>query len=175
MSLVLVERAFESPQIFAELQAREDAVGWCLEQYDVAFRRTYFGVDGLRAVCLFNAPDAESVRATQRRAGVPMQRAYPIEVSGSAEPLLTEQDGHPLIVELDHDEPVTVAGLDALWAARAARLASQGARLHGCYLARGGRRSVALLTAASTEGSGTLAHEVDLPGARVWPAILHLP
>jgi len=80
MERVIVERRFDGPQAFESLQAAEDAFAWCLEQHRVRFVRSYFSTDRKRMICEYEAPDAESVRATQRTAGLPFERIWTARV-----------------------------------------------------------------------------------------------
>ena len=76
---VIVERSFEMPVELADLQAKEDAGQWCLDSYDVRFVRTFFSTDRRRMLCLYCAPDAESVRAAQLKAQMPLERVWSFE------------------------------------------------------------------------------------------------
>lgn len=76
LAQVMVERSFKSPADFEELQAIEDRGGWCLEMHQVSFLRTYFSKDRFRMLCLYDAPDAESVRIAQQKAGMPFERVW---------------------------------------------------------------------------------------------------
>ena len=76
MTLVVVEREFPEPAVFGEIQAVEDAGAWCLDLHQVRFVRTYFSSDRQRMICLYEAPDAESVRLSQRRIGLPFERVW---------------------------------------------------------------------------------------------------
>lgn len=73
---VLVSRRFDQPAVFAEIQALEDAGAGCLETHRVRFMRTFFSKDRRRMICLYRAPDAESVRIAQREAGMPVERVW---------------------------------------------------------------------------------------------------
>jgi hypothetical protein len=73
---VIVERRFEDPVTVESLQAIEDAAAWCLQQYKVTFLRTFFSADKRRMLCLYKAPDAESVRLAQREAKMPVERVW---------------------------------------------------------------------------------------------------
>jgi hypothetical protein len=75
---VLVGRRFEEPANLEEIQAIEDAGAGCLETHRVRFVRTYFSRDGKRMLCLYQAPDAESVRIAQREAGMPVDRVWAV-------------------------------------------------------------------------------------------------
>lgn len=69
---VVVTRTFPAPVAMEDIQAIEDAGAHCLEAHRVRFVRTYFSLDRLRMLCLYEAPDAESVRLAQHQAGMPL-------------------------------------------------------------------------------------------------------
>jgi len=77
---VLVERRFDEGVTLQQIQDIEDAGIWCLETRDVHFVRTFFALDRKRMICLYRAPDAESVRLAQRQAGVPFNDAWSFRV-----------------------------------------------------------------------------------------------
>jgi len=81
---VVVERSFETPVTLEEIQAIEDAGASCLESRGVEFVRTLFSRDGKRMVCLYKAPDAESVREAQRKAGMPVDSIWSFELKAAA-------------------------------------------------------------------------------------------
>lgn len=76
LASVVVERRFEEPVAVEELQAVEDAAAWCLEQHRVTFLRTFFSADRKHMLCLYQAPDAESVRLAQKQAKMPVHRVW---------------------------------------------------------------------------------------------------
>jgi Nickel responsive protein SCO4226-like len=75
---VLVGRRFDEPAVLTEVQAIEDAGAGCLQTHRVRFVRTYFSRDRRRMMCLYLAPDAESVRIAQREAGMPVESVWAI-------------------------------------------------------------------------------------------------
>jgi len=81
---VVVERRFEEAADFEALQALEDAGAWCLEQYQVTFLRTFFSADRKRMICLYRAPDAESVRRAQHQAKMPVERVWACQLFTTA-------------------------------------------------------------------------------------------
>lgn len=89
---VVVERAFEAPVDFAEIQALEDRGAWCLQLHRVRFVQTFFSLDCRHMICLYDAPDAESVRLAQSKTGLPFERVWsaavyvPTGVGGTADP-----------------------------------------------------------------------------------------
>ncbi len=73
---VLVERRFDTPVVLDDIQALEDAAAGCLSSHRVRFACTFFSLDRRRMLCLYQAPDAESVRTAQRQAGMPLERVW---------------------------------------------------------------------------------------------------
>lgn len=73
---VVVERHFEEAASFDDLQALEDTAADCLNLHRVQFVRTYFSTDKKRMICLYHAPDAESVRIAQHQAGMPVTKVW---------------------------------------------------------------------------------------------------
>lgn len=73
---VLVRRRFEQAVSVEQIQALEDASAWCLEARRVKFVRTYFSTDCKRMICLYHAPDAESVRQAQHQANMPVEDVW---------------------------------------------------------------------------------------------------
>lgn len=82
---VLVERSFDAAVTLDQIQAIEDAGIDCLETRNVQFVRTFFSADQRRMICLYRAPDAESVREAQRHAGVPFDAAWTFRGIGPAD------------------------------------------------------------------------------------------
>lgn len=73
---VLVERSFEQPVTFTEIQSAAIARASCFEMHGVRIARTLFSLDRKRMMCLYEAPDAESVRIAQREAGLPYDKVW---------------------------------------------------------------------------------------------------
>jgi uncharacterized protein DUF4242 len=76
MAFVIVERSFGEPVQFDEIQAIGDRGAWCFDAYGVRFVRSFFSTDRRRMICLYEAPDADSVREAQRKAGMPFERVW---------------------------------------------------------------------------------------------------
>lgn len=79
---VIVERCFDDAVDLQAIQDIERAGIWCLEVRNVRFLRTFFSADRRRMLCLYAAPDAESVRQAQREAGMPFDEAWSFTRSG---------------------------------------------------------------------------------------------
>lgn len=88
MSLVIVERALEEPREFSSLQAIENAASSCLVTHRVRPLRAFISRDRRHMICLYDAPDAESVRETQRVAGLPVSHVWSgVQVVDRPQPL----------------------------------------------------------------------------------------
>jgi hypothetical protein len=85
MEHVVVERVFDEPVDFDEVQALEDRNAWCLELHRIRFLRTYFSSDRRRMICVYEAPDAESVRLANRQAGMPFERVWTASIHEPSE------------------------------------------------------------------------------------------
>jgi hypothetical protein len=73
---VVVRRSFDQPVTVESVQAIEDAGAWCMELHKVTFLRTFFSVDCKHMICLYQAPDAESVRLAQQQAKMPVEKVW---------------------------------------------------------------------------------------------------
>jgi hypothetical protein len=78
---VAVERSFDEATTLEEIQALEDAGAHCLEMRNVEFVCTLFSSDRKRMICLYRAPDAESVREAQREAGMPVDAVWAFDIA----------------------------------------------------------------------------------------------
>ena len=52
----------------------------CHNAHRVRFLRTLLSADGLRAICEYEAPDAEAVRAVNRQLNAPFERVWTASV-----------------------------------------------------------------------------------------------
>ena len=84
ISTVMVTRCFDQPVALDDIQAIEDAGIACLEMRDVTFVKSLFSNDRKRMMCLYQAPDAETVRDAQREAGMPVDQVWACQVISPA-------------------------------------------------------------------------------------------
>lgn len=86
MKLIVVERTLTEP-LFASTMAERVASGSaCLEAHRVRFVRSLVSADGLRTICEYEAPDAETVRLANRKLGLPFDRVWAAETYVSPAP-----------------------------------------------------------------------------------------
>jgi hypothetical protein len=73
---VVVERSFDAPVRFEELEALGDAKTRCLERHGVKRTHSAFALDGKRLLCFYTAPDADAVRRVQIEIGAPFSAVW---------------------------------------------------------------------------------------------------
>jgi hypothetical protein len=76
MANVLVEVDFEKPLTDEESRDMGKRIDECVGARKGYWVRSYIAKDGLRMVCQFEAPDAESVREAWRSAGARFNRVW---------------------------------------------------------------------------------------------------
>jgi len=80
MEHVIVERVFLEPVEFADIERAASLGQSCLEARRVTLLRSSLSRDGLRMICEYEAPDAESVRVANQLAGSPFERIWTARV-----------------------------------------------------------------------------------------------
>lgn len=175
MELVLVERRFDKPVTFGDIQKLEDEGSWCLRNYKVRFIKTFFSRDRKRMICLYEAPDAESVRLAEEQANVPYDKAWtciPVSLSGEAQYGNSEE---LVVVERMFPAPAT---LD--FVSNALRRAGWCLDLHHAvlvesFLGSNGLQMVCIFRAPDAESVRLANKQGGVPYAEVWTATLHTP
>ena len=76
METILVERDLARPATVDEVLAMEDRLEWCFNTYRIERVRSYLSADGRTLVCVFRAPDVESVKRASTKMAVPPRRIY---------------------------------------------------------------------------------------------------
>ena len=170
MSTVLVERSFAEPVAFEDIQALEDRGAWCLEAHGVRFLRTYVSRDRRRMVCLYDAPDAESVRLAERKAGVPFERAWSARTLRHDGP---EARGDAIVVERVLPRPMDEAAIREAVAAGRWCLEQHACRAVWTYLSADDLRCLCVFEAPDAESVRRTQRQIGMPFETAWPATFH--
>lgn len=80
MARIVLERTFDPRTGKAEFERAGEELERCLETRDVKPIRSVVAADYSRAVCEFDAPDADTVRAALRQAGIRFERVWTADV-----------------------------------------------------------------------------------------------
>lgn len=76
MASIVIERRFDPALTDTDLQHMMARAGPCLSERNAHWIRSYLSVSRERMICLFDAPDAESVRQAFRLAGLSVDSAW---------------------------------------------------------------------------------------------------
>lgn len=80
MEHVIVERVFLEPVEFADVERAAEAGQSCFAARRIRLLRSSLSRDGLRMICEYEAPDAESVRVANQLSGAKFERIWTARV-----------------------------------------------------------------------------------------------
>jgi hypothetical protein len=80
MEHVIVERQYAQAVDPDAVRAAGAAANGCHDALRVRWLRSTLSLDGKRMICEYEAPDAETVRRAQDRAGLPYERVWTARV-----------------------------------------------------------------------------------------------
>lgn len=72
----VVERSFPGPLTEAQAAAAISGARSCLDIHRAELARSFLARDGMRMVCVFRAPDAETVRTVNRQVQIPYDKIW---------------------------------------------------------------------------------------------------
>jgi hypothetical protein len=84
---VLGQRICEAPIDLTDFRRSAVAASWCLAMYRVILVRSFLSRDRKRAIHLYHATDAESVRLAERSSGMPLDKVWPCRGVGGCLPV----------------------------------------------------------------------------------------
>ncbi len=175
MELVIVERHFETPVDFESIQSVESASAGCLQTHRVTFVQTLFSRDRKRMLCLYEAPDAESVRVAERKAGVPFDRAWACErirEHGAGAP--ADSRVH-VVAERRFTAPITPQDVRRIQAGSTSCLEANDAKRLESYLSQDGLTMICVFLAPDAESLRRAGRMLQIHDEIIWSATLHLP
>jgi Protein of unknown function (DUF4242) len=169
MTLIVVERAFEAPREYSELQAREQSAAFCLDTYRVKSLQSFLAFDRRHMLCLYEAPDAEAVRATQRTAELPVAHIWPAQVI--VEHSTPVPPGYSLVVAQRAMPPGITLELIQQGLA-ASKGCNDRLRLehHAAYRSLDGSRMCCIYYSPDVESVRVTSRENGVPLERAWSA-----
>ena len=176
MTSVLVERVFEEPVELEAIQELSDRGAWCLQLHRVRYIRTLFARDRRRMICIYEAPDAESVRIAQVQAGMPLTRVWSAQIIAPAPGVDRARQGEELIVvERTLEQTWTLEAVGQAVSQGGECLHRHGARYRGGFLSHDGRRMVCVFLAADAESVRLANRAAGVPFDCAWTASQHEP
>jgi len=173
LELVLVERRFERPVEFEDIQSFEDAGFRSPDAHGVRFLKMFLSRDRRRMLCLYEAPDAEAVRLAESQGKVPCERAWtctnlrndsPPHKTSAAEYVVAER----VFLEMVTPEFVSIARQQAGWC-----LDLHRAEYVESFLGSDGLRMVCLFRAPDAEAVRRANQQGGFPYTEIWTASVH--
>lgn len=76
MEFIVVERSYDPPITQAEIEARMRSPNGCYDLWRVKHVLTVLSLDGRKALCMYEAPDAASVRNASEQNGDAYDRIW---------------------------------------------------------------------------------------------------
>jgi hypothetical protein len=151
-----------------DIQSIEDAGQWCLDAYGVRFIKTFFSKDGLRMLCLYQAPDAESVRKAETQARVPYERAWTCEHIQGLAPAEGGTPGEYVVAERFFTEPVTRESILQGMQQGSSCFDLRRVQHVESFLGGGGHRMVCLFRAPDAEAVRVANRQANAPATAIW-------
>jgi|KBSSwiStaDraftv2_1062776.scaffolds.fasta_scaffold135280_2 hypothetical protein len=173
MEFVLVERRFEQPVELKDIQAQEGEGSWCLDAHNVRFLKSFFSKDRRRMLCLYEAPDAESVRLAEAQAKLPFDSAWTCHHLRGGQRLPHASATEYVLVERSFPEPLTKEFVTTTFPKASGCMELHRASYVEGFLGHDGQRMVCVFRAPDAEAVRTANTQAGLPYTSVWTASLH--
>jgi hypothetical protein len=168
MSLIIVETTADQPMTPEMIKDADERVLPCLDARNATWRYSLLASDRQRMICTFDAPDAESVRDSYRRAGLPSR---PIWSGDLIKPDTIFQPDSTMRYVMEGSYP---ALSEANWNEIRHKL------LHYCakhkiewlqsYISRDRTRIIYELNASDIGSIQVVADNLGISGDRIWSA-----
>jgi hypothetical protein len=175
VELVLVERRFDEPANLEDISKLMRDNSWCSETYKIRFVKTLFSRDRRRMLCLFEAPDTESVRLAEEKSRVSYERAWACSQMKGESTVFDASASELVVVERKFPTPVTLE-----YVSSARRRAGWCLDLHRTtyiesYFGGDGMKMVCVYRAPDAEAVRMANDQAQVPYTDVWTATVHGP
>jgi hypothetical protein len=175
MATVVVEHEFKRRVSATGLHAGVDSARWCMDLHRVRPGVHYLATDGFRCACVFDAPDAEAIRAALRAALISPKAVWAATIHPGPG---CDEDGTPDIaasrvlaaVERSFARPVAFDDLSALVDQGASCLDLHQVRFLRSYFSLDRQRMLCLYEGPDVEAVRIVNRQVGLPFDSVWGA-----
>lgn len=179
MTSIIVEREYSAPVTMDGLDRVDEVCRWCLDLHRCHVRLQAVSSDGLRSLCVYEAPDADSVRRVADQFGLsPAPSIWPSTVASPGQQdvpeLLPGETGFSLVDRL-FPEPVELSDLKAKQDAGLACLSMHRVRFVRSYSSIDRQRMLCLYAAPDLESVRIANRMIGLPFSQVWAARMHPP
>lgn len=174
MLLAIVETLADSPLTPESPTDTDLRVLACLTECNVTRRYSLLSRDRLRKICIYNAPDAESVRESYRKGGGVFSRIWAGEL---IQPQGIQPQRHPSmlkVIECTYP-PLGQAEWQEVSSQILSCYAQRGIEWVRSYLSRDRTRLICELNAPDTQSIREAQHRAGVSFDRVWSATIVIP
>ncbi len=175
MSLVIVETLVDYPLTPEQLTATDLQVLACLDERQAAWRYSLLSSDRHRMLCIFEAPDAESVREAYRKGGGGFKQIWAAELILPDGRQPQRDPGILKIFEGTFPGGFTEAEWDEANRHVLPCYAEHGVEWVQSYVSSDRTRVVCELNSPDAEIIRTTHRKFDIPCDRVWSATVITP
>ncbi|NJK77143.1 MAG: DUF4242 domain-containing protein [Oscillatoriales cyanobacterium RU_3_3] len=171
MTITIVETLSDSPLTPEELTDVDYRVWECLTERNATWRYSLLSVDRHRMICTFDAPDAESVRESYRKAGGFFNRIWAGEIV-KPEGIQPQHNEAILKVFEGTYPPISQAELDEVSHKTLNCYVERGIEWIQSYLSFDRTRLICELNAPDLESVREVQRKLNIPFDRVWSAMV---
>jgi uncharacterized protein DUF4242 len=175
VELVLVERRFDEPVKLEDISKLMRDNSWCIETYKIRFVKTLFSRDRRRMLCLFEAPDTESVRLAEEKSRVPYDRAWACSQIKGESTVFDASASEFVVVERAFPTPVTPEVVSSALQRAGWCLDLHRVSYVESYLGGDGIKMVCVYRAPDAEAVRMANEKGQVPYTDVWTATVHGP
>ena len=170
MSIVVVERSFAEPLDFARIRAIDR--GDCLRRHGARSLYNLFARDGRHLVCVYEAPDAEAVRAAQDPSLLPYDRVWSAQKIAIA-PAQTDPRYESVVVQRELPTPVTREVAEAFASDPTGCMSRNRCSVVQSLLSLDGLRMICVYRAPDAESVRNANVQIAAPFIRAWAATVY--
>lgn len=173
MSLIIVETVTEQPLTDERLDAVSQSIAPCVEARNGTWRYSLLSGDRHRMICIYDAPDAESMRDAHRRGGLAPKRVW---AGNIIQPEGTPPQQPTLLTVFEGTYPPLS---DDEWDESSSKILScyeeRGIEWIQTYLSLDRTRMICELNAPDLESVREVQRRLNIPFDHVWSAQVFCP
>jgi len=168
VSEIILERQFDEPTTPQEVLDGLEVSGGCFDIHRVDWNASYLGLDGLRMVCHFSAPDMESTRIALRQLGQDTSRLWNASRHDAPGAGAAEIVAANVIVERSFADAVELQAVQDIENAGIHCLEMRKVRFLRTYFSADRRRMLCFYAAPDAESVRQAQREAGVPFDEVW-------
>jgi hypothetical protein len=168
MTIVVLEREWETPLGDADFDALVNSVGGCLGLYRIDWLGSLLSADARRLLCQFRGPDTESVRMALRQGGADVRNLWSCTVHDAPHVTETDVQSANVLVRRTFDEPVALEDIQAQEDRNIGCLEAHRVHFMRTFFSVDRRRMACLYHAPDAESVRIAQMQADMPVDTVW-------